>query len=207
MIREPKTYAEWELLSIQHEIRFEEARRINNVTERMQVLLGLANDRDQLNRFAVKHLERTVREGERIIRRVRGYATLLFALLVLVIVAAVAGCDVSSTTQGSARAGLAGGPATVTEHAVQVPRAPFFAIEDCVDAGTHADACNPSLACAIDDDLAEAQAELDEATCVVDCHVEAIACLHAEHEYEGLCGQCELDAAVCRSACLGFEVP
>ncbi len=38
--------------------------------------------------------------------------------------------------------------------------------------------------------------------CLADCQHEQVACLlDAADDYGGLCGQCELDAAVCRSGC------
>lgn len=61
---------------------------------------------------------------------------------------------------------------------------------ECMDACS----CNPALSEAV-------QAEIDERTCELDCYVTELACLSEDHEYAGLCGQCELDAAVCRSGC------
>ena len=63
---------------------------------------------------------------------------------------------------------------------------------ECVDACSGS--CNPALSEAVQD-------EIDARTCELDCYATELACLSEDHEYAGLCGQCELDAAVCRSGC------
>jgi hypothetical protein len=68
-----------------------------------------------------------------------------------------------------------------------------LASNECVDACAP-ESCNPALSEAVQD-------EIDARSCELDCYVTELECLAADHEYAGLCGQCELDAAVCRSGC------
>lgn len=67
---------------------------------------------------------------------------------------------------------------------------------ECVDACTSG-YCDAALAASV---LAEVAAR-EQAVCESDCYVTQLECMAADHEYEGECGQCELDAAVCRGAC------